>query len=301
MGCDVLVVRRRPTGLVLALCLTKLGTSVRLLDKTVEPGTTSRPGRCSRWASSASAALVCANASGGTKSGSGGTCQNSVSAHDKPPNRATRPLRMASGSTATGAVDPNDVRGKRAARTMARGWATNPVVRKRSSRAPRGDPATWRRSLRPISRERFCVLEVPSLQTEQTRRSSVARLFFATSAAPENSKRPSTFAYFRCARRRLRLADDAPSLPFLFTKNQQPLSLDRRLSRRGFSRPNPAPARGHLHDRSGCFRLERSPGGSYTRWKAPPSVGGAAVGKAVTNHESCYHHYLRTHNRQYNQ
>ena len=27
----------------------------------------------------------------------------------------------------------------------------------------------------------------------------------------------------------------------------------------------------HLHDCSGCFRLERSPGGAYTHWKAPPS------------------------------
>ena len=29
----------------------------------------------------------------------------------------------------------------------------------------------------------------------------------------------------------------------------------------------------HLHDCSGCFRLERSPGGSCTHWKAPPSHG----------------------------
>ena len=29
----------------------------------------------------------------------------------------------------------------------------------------------------------------------------------------------------------------------------------------------------HLHDCSGCFRLERSPGGARTRWKAPPSHG----------------------------
>src|SRR5271157_2019149 len=26
----------------------------------------------------------------------------------------------------------------------------------------------------------------------------------------------------------------------------------------------------HLHDCSGCFRLERSPGGAFTHWKAPP-------------------------------
>jgi hypothetical protein len=30
-------------------------------------------------------------------------------------------------------------------------------------------------------------------------------------------------------------------------------------------------------------------------------LGSAAVGNAVTNHGSRYHHYLRTHNRQYNQ
>src|SRR5208283_4887522 len=29
----------------------------------------------------------------------------------------------------------------------------------------------------------------------------------------------------------------------------------------------------HLHDCSGCFRLERSPGGALTHWKAPPSHG----------------------------
>ena len=28
----------------------------------------------------------------------------------------------------------------------------------------------------------------------------------------------------------------------------------------------------HLHDCSGCFRLERSPGGTCTHWKAPPSL-----------------------------
>ena len=29
----------------------------------------------------------------------------------------------------------------------------------------------------------------------------------------------------------------------------------------------------YLHDCSGCFRLERSPGGTCTHWKAPPSHG----------------------------
>ena len=29
----------------------------------------------------------------------------------------------------------------------------------------------------------------------------------------------------------------------------------------------------HLHDCSGCFRLERSPGGACTHWKAPPCHG----------------------------
>jgi hypothetical protein len=45
----------------------------------------------------------------------------------------------------------------------------------------------------------------------------------------------------------------------------------------------------HLHDCSGCFRLERSPGGACTHWKAPPCHGAhvkrtlriAAVGVAV--------------------
>jgi 2-polyprenyl-6-methoxyphenol hydroxylase-like FAD-dependent oxidoreductase len=39
---DVLVVGAGPTGLVLALWLTKLGVKVRIIDKTAEPGTTSR-------------------------------------------------------------------------------------------------------------------------------------------------------------------------------------------------------------------------------------------------------------------
>ena len=40
--CDVLIVGAGPTGLVLALWLTRLGVPVRIIDKTVEPGTTSR-------------------------------------------------------------------------------------------------------------------------------------------------------------------------------------------------------------------------------------------------------------------
>src|ERR1700682_219713 len=39
---QVLIVGAGPTGLVLALWLTKLGVSVRIIDKTAEPGTTSR-------------------------------------------------------------------------------------------------------------------------------------------------------------------------------------------------------------------------------------------------------------------
>src|SRR6266853_5121276 len=42
MRCDVLIVGAGPTGLVLALWLTKLGVKVRIIDKTAEPGTTSR-------------------------------------------------------------------------------------------------------------------------------------------------------------------------------------------------------------------------------------------------------------------
>src|SRR4051812_17763318 len=38
----VLIVGAGPTGLVLALWLTKLGVRVRIIDKTAEPGTTSR-------------------------------------------------------------------------------------------------------------------------------------------------------------------------------------------------------------------------------------------------------------------
>jgi 2-polyprenyl-6-methoxyphenol hydroxylase-like FAD-dependent oxidoreductase len=39
---DVLIIGAGPTGLVLALWLTKLGVKVRIVDKTAEPGTTSR-------------------------------------------------------------------------------------------------------------------------------------------------------------------------------------------------------------------------------------------------------------------
>src|SRR5215212_9304775 len=38
----VLIIGAGPTGLVLALWLTKLGVRVRIIDKTAEPGTTSR-------------------------------------------------------------------------------------------------------------------------------------------------------------------------------------------------------------------------------------------------------------------
>src|ERR1700674_2396816 len=39
---DVLIIGAGPTGLVLALWLTRLGVRVRIVDKTEEPGTTSR-------------------------------------------------------------------------------------------------------------------------------------------------------------------------------------------------------------------------------------------------------------------
>src|SRR5438046_7395249 len=39
---DVLIVGAGPTGLVLALWLARLGVKPRLIDKTAEPGTTSR-------------------------------------------------------------------------------------------------------------------------------------------------------------------------------------------------------------------------------------------------------------------
>jgi 2-polyprenyl-6-methoxyphenol hydroxylase-like FAD-dependent oxidoreductase len=39
---DVLMVGAGPTGLVLALWLTRMGLRVRIVDKTEQPGTTSR-------------------------------------------------------------------------------------------------------------------------------------------------------------------------------------------------------------------------------------------------------------------
>ena len=39
---DVLIIGAGPTGLVLALWLTRLAARVRMVDKTTEPGTTSR-------------------------------------------------------------------------------------------------------------------------------------------------------------------------------------------------------------------------------------------------------------------
>jgi 2-polyprenyl-6-methoxyphenol hydroxylase-like FAD-dependent oxidoreductase len=42
MRSDVLIIGAGPTGLVLALWLTRLGVKVRIVDKTAEPGTTSR-------------------------------------------------------------------------------------------------------------------------------------------------------------------------------------------------------------------------------------------------------------------
>ena len=39
---EVLIVGAGPTGLVLALWLAKLGVKIRIIDKTAEPGTTSR-------------------------------------------------------------------------------------------------------------------------------------------------------------------------------------------------------------------------------------------------------------------
>ena len=42
MRNDVLIIGAGPTGLVLALWLTKFGVKVRIIDKTAEAGTTSR-------------------------------------------------------------------------------------------------------------------------------------------------------------------------------------------------------------------------------------------------------------------
>ncbi len=42
MRSDVLIIGAGPTGLILALWLTKFGVKVRIIDKTAEPGTTSR-------------------------------------------------------------------------------------------------------------------------------------------------------------------------------------------------------------------------------------------------------------------
>jgi len=42
LDCEILVIGAGPTGLVLALWLAKLGVKVRIIDKTAEPGTTSR-------------------------------------------------------------------------------------------------------------------------------------------------------------------------------------------------------------------------------------------------------------------
>src|SRR5260370_4362791 len=42
LDTDVLIVGAGPTGLVLALWMTRLGVRVRIIDQTAEPGTTSR-------------------------------------------------------------------------------------------------------------------------------------------------------------------------------------------------------------------------------------------------------------------
>src|SRR5271166_3959048 len=44
----------------------------------------------------------------------------------------------------------------------------------------------------------------------------------------------------------------------------------------------------HLHDCSGCFRPERSPGGTCTHWKAPPSHG-ARKHRSFLDSRASYH------------
>src|ERR1019366_8521350 len=41
----------------------------------------------------------------------------------------------------------------------------------------------------------------------------------------------------------------------------------------------------HLHACSGCFRLERSPGGTCTHWKAPPLHGSHPKQTFVLQHD----------------
>jgi cation diffusion facilitator CzcD-associated flavoprotein CzcO len=59
---DVLVVGAGPTGLVLALWLTKLGVKPRIIEKTASPGTTSRAlavhRSCGKCASSSTMRMV---------------------------------------------------------------------------------------------------------------------------------------------------------------------------------------------------------------------------------------------------
>jgi 2-polyprenyl-6-methoxyphenol hydroxylase-like FAD-dependent oxidoreductase len=59
MRNDVLIIGAGPTGLVLALWLTKLGVKLRIIDKTAEAGTTSRalPSRRARSNSTANSIL----------------------------------------------------------------------------------------------------------------------------------------------------------------------------------------------------------------------------------------------------
>ena len=53
--CDVLIVGAGPTGLVLALWLTRLGVPVRIIDKTVEPARPRGPWRSRPGPSSSTA------------------------------------------------------------------------------------------------------------------------------------------------------------------------------------------------------------------------------------------------------